>query len=132
MLSQKKQYRKDERLFFHPTSWRADNCGSLDPQATSPLLSHKLRPLHLHQYKPATIMAPNSKHEIEPWRDEIMQRTADGESLEQIAAGLAAKGFETSSKTIGRYRIQWGIRQRAAGRCGMLNIQGSKFTVTDH
>lgn len=65
-------------------------------------------------------MAPNSKHDIEPWREEIEQRTRDGESLEQIAAGLSAKGFQTSSKTIGRYRIQWGLRQRAAGRCGKL------------
>lgn len=63
-------------------------------------------------------MPKNTKHDIEPWREEIEQRTRDGESLEQIAAGLSAKGFETSSKTIGRYRIQWGLRQRAAGRCG--------------
>lgn len=73
----------------------------------------------------------SSKHDIEPWREEIERRTKEGESLEQIATALAAKGFHTSSKTIGRYRIQWGVRQRAAGRCGKRLMKSDLNSVCD-
>ncbi|SMQ45811.1 unnamed protein product [Zymoseptoria tritici ST99CH_1A5] len=53
---------------------------------------------------------------IEPFRAEVEERTRNGESLVQITEALAAKGYQCSSKTLSRYRLAWGIRQRAAGR----------------
>jgi hypothetical protein len=66
------------------------------------------RPSHHH----ITIMG-GKRDDIEPFRPEIEQRTAAGENCEQIAAALKAQGCDVSSKTVSRYRVSWGIRQRA-------------------
>lgn len=55
---------------------------------------------------------------MEEHRAEIETRTANGEGCEQIAAALRASGFQTSAKTISRYRVSWGLRKRAAGTLG--------------
>ncbi|CAJ2510484.1 Uu.00g132930.m01.CDS01 [Anthostomella pinea] len=47
------------------------------------------------------------------FRAEIEERTKNGESCDQIAAALIAKGVHTSSKTISRQRILMGLRKRA-------------------
>ncbi|TKA79117.1 hypothetical protein B0A55_02421 [Friedmanniomyces simplex] len=44
---------------------------------------------------------------------EIEARTNAGESCKQIAAALQANGHKISDKTIARWRVQWGHRQRA-------------------
>jgi hypothetical protein len=53
---------------------------------------------------------------IQPHRAEIEERTRNGESLVQITEALTAKGYICSSKTLSRYRLAWGLRQRAPGR----------------
>ncbi|KXT11895.1 hypothetical protein AC579_10487 [Pseudocercospora musae] len=58
-------------------------------------------------------MAPNTKKNLDQHRPEIEQLTAAGESCENIAALLRAKGIDVSSKTVSRYRVNWGLRQRA-------------------
>lgn len=55
---------------------------------------------------------------MEQHRAEIEARTANGEGCEQIASALRAAGFQTSAKTISRYRVSWGLRKRAAGTVG--------------
>ncbi|KAF2160514.1 hypothetical protein M409DRAFT_29134 [Zasmidium cellare ATCC 36951] len=55
---------------------------------------------------------------MEQHRAEIEARTANGDGCEQIAAALRASGFQTSAKTISRYRVSWGLRKRAAGTLG--------------
>lgn len=58
-------------------------------------------------------MPSGAKKDLEPYRDDILQRTAAGESCEQIATALRANGFDVSAKTVSRYRVNWGIRQRS-------------------
>ncbi|KAK5172067.1 uncharacterized protein LTR77_003704 [Saxophila tyrrhenica] len=48
----------------------------------------------------------------EQYRAEIEERTAAGETCEQIAAALRAQGTPITNKTISRRRVQWGLRQR--------------------
>ena len=48
---------------------------------------------------------------IDLYRSEIEERTANGETLEQIAAALRAKGVDTNRKTISRHRLGWGLRK---------------------
>lgn len=57
---------------------------------------------------------PKYGSNTEAFRDEIEQRTRDGESCEQIAAALMEKGVQTSAKTIARQRIKWGFRKRVS------------------
>lgn len=73
-------------------------------------------------------MAPNTKKDLGQHRQEIEQLTAAGESCENIAALLRSKGIDISSKTVSRYRVNWGLRQRAEpatkGRtCMCLSVQ---------
>ncbi|CAK3896655.1 Hypothetical predicted protein [Lecanosticta acicola] len=56
---------------------------------------------------------PRDGHAIEPYRQEITERTEAGESCEQVADALRAQGFEVSKKTISRWRVTWGLRKRA-------------------
>ncbi|KAK5133814.1 hypothetical protein LTR08_007244 [Meristemomyces frigidus] len=46
-------------------------------------------------------------------REEIEERTRNGETCKQIADALAAKGVNVSDKTISRRRVEWGLRKRA-------------------
>lgn len=57
-------------------------------------------------------MARSYKCDIEPHRADIERRTTEGESCEAIASALRANGVDVSAKTISRYRVGWGIRQR--------------------
>ena len=55
----------------------------------------------------------NSKFDdTEDLREEIEERTRNGETCKQIAAALAAKGVNVSEKTISRRRVEWGLRKR--------------------
>ncbi|KAI0133708.1 hypothetical protein BJ170DRAFT_607260 [Xylariales sp. AK1849] len=49
----------------------------------------------------------------ENFRDEVEERTRNGESCDQIADALIAKGAQVTAKSISRWRIQWGFRKRA-------------------
>jgi arginine repressor len=48
----------------------------------------------------------------EQFRTEIEERTANGETCEQIASALRAKGIDITNKTISRRRVEWGLRRR--------------------
>lgn len=48
----------------------------------------------------------------EQFRSEIEERTAAGETCEQIASALRAKGVDITNKTISRRRVEWGLRKR--------------------
>ncbi|KAK3057992.1 hypothetical protein LTR09_001069 [Extremus antarcticus] len=57
---------------------------------------------------------PNA-HKFDPaeqHRPEIEERTANGETCEQIAAALRAQGTDITNKTISRRRVEWGLRKR--------------------
>jgi len=59
---------------------------------------------------------PNRKYRSETskaYRAEITERTAQGETCEQIATALREKGLDITDKTISRRRVEWGLRQRA-------------------
>ena len=73
---------------------------------------------HYLVLNPRNAMAPNDssrgnthKPNIDLHRPEIVERTANGETLEQIAAALRAKGVDTTRKTISRHRLGWGLRK---------------------
>ena len=54
-------------------------------------------------------------HKFDPaeqYRTEILERTEQGETCEQIAAALRAKGVDITNKTISRRRVEWGVRKR--------------------
>lgn len=61
-------------------------------------------------------MAGGKKEDVEPHRADIVQWTQDGQNCEQIAAALRQRGLEISAKTISRYRVNWGLRQRTEPR----------------
>ena len=48
----------------------------------------------------------------EQHRAEIEERTANGETCEQIAVALRAQGTDITNKTISRRRLEWGMRRR--------------------
>ena len=48
----------------------------------------------------------------EQFRSEIEERTALGETCEQIAAALRAQGADITNKTVSRRRVEWGLRKR--------------------
>jgi len=50
---------------------------------------------------------------LKAYRAEITERTAQGETCEQIATALREKGLDITDKTISRRRVEWGLRQRA-------------------
>lgn len=55
------------------------------------------------------------QHKFDPanhFRSEIEQRTAAGETCEQIASALRAQGVDITNKTISRRRVEWGLRKR--------------------
>lgn len=61
-------------------------------------------------------MAPRTPvHKFDPleqYRTEIQDRTSAGETCEQIAAAMRAKGIDITNKTISRRRLEWGLRKR--------------------
>lgn len=52
------------------------------------------------------------KRKSDDFRAEVEERTRNGESCEQIADALVAKGANVTAKSIGRWRILWGFRKR--------------------
>jgi hypothetical protein len=52
------------------------------------------------------------KRKAEDFRAEVEERTRTGESCEQIADALVAKGAQVTAKSISRWRILWGFRKR--------------------
>ena len=63
---------------------------------------------------------PNKFDPSQLFRSEIEERTAQGESCEQIASALRAKGVDITNKTISRRRVEWGFRKRPfSKRLGM-------------
>lgn len=51
---------------------------------------------------------------LEQFRDEIEERTKDGQGCQAIADILVAKGVDTSSRAVARQRMKWGLRQRVS------------------
>lgn len=67
------------------------------------------------------------QHKFDPanqYRSEIEQRTAAGETCEQIASALRAQGVDITNKTISRRRVEWGLRKRPQSK-----LLGKKATV---
>lgn len=52
---------------------------------------------------------------LEQFREEIEQRTKDGQGCKAIAEVLVEKGVDTSSRAVARMRLKWGLRQRVGG-----------------
>ena len=46
------------------------------------------------------------------FKDEIEERTKNGQGYKAIAEALIAKGVDTSSRAVARQRMKWGLRQR--------------------
>ena len=75
-------------------------------------------------------MAPKASlkgkaHRFDPseqYRTEIEERTAHGETCQQIAAALSAKGIPITEKTISRRRIEWGLRQRPPHKLAGMKV----------
>lgn len=55
---------------------------------------------------------PSKFDPSQQFRSEIEQRTAQGETCEQIASALRAQGVDITNKTISRRRVEWGLRKR--------------------
>ncbi|KUI63314.1 hypothetical protein VM1G_11061 [Cytospora mali] len=63
---------------------------------------------------------------LEDFKEEIEERTKDGQGCKAIAEALVAKGVDTSSRAVARQRMKWGLRQRAPRRMteqGIANIR---------
>ncbi|KAK5117927.1 hypothetical protein LTR85_008701 [Meristemomyces frigidus] len=61
---------------------------------------------------PAYRAAQHIIEDTEGLREEIEERTRNGETCKQIADALQVKGINVSSKTISRRRVEWGLRKR--------------------
>lgn len=48
------------------------------------------------------------------FKDEIEERTKNGQGCKAIAEILVAKGVDTSSRAVSRQRMKWGLRQRVS------------------
>ncbi|KUI61471.1 hypothetical protein VP1G_08645 [Cytospora mali] len=63
---------------------------------------------------------------LEDFKEEIEERTKNGQGCKAIAEALVAKGVDTSSRAVARQRMKWGLRQRAPRRMteqGIANIR---------
>lgn len=49
---------------------------------------------------------------LEDFKDEIEERTKNGQGCKAISEALVAKGVDTSSRAVARQRMKWGLRQR--------------------
>lgn len=49
---------------------------------------------------------------LEDFKDEIEDRTKNGQGCKAISEALVAKGVDTSSRAVARQRMKWGLRQR--------------------
>ncbi|KAK3722997.1 hypothetical protein LTR37_002143 [Vermiconidia calcicola] len=63
---------------------------------------HRIGHTPLHKFDPSEHLRP-----------QIEERTANGETCEQIASALREQGIDITNKTISRRRVEWGLRQRA-------------------
>ena len=78
-----------------------------------PASQHAARQPTFNQTTPRARQPP--VHKFDPanhHRHEIEQRTAAGETCEQIASALRAQGVDITNKTISRRRVEWGLRKR--------------------
>lgn len=54
---------------------------------------------------------------LDQFKDEIEQRTKNGQGCKAIAEAMIAKGVDTSSRAVARQRMKWGLRQRVRLTC---------------
>lgn len=50
------------------------------------------------------------------FKDEIEERTKNGQGCKAISEALVAKGVDTSSRAVARQRMKWGLRQRVSSQ----------------
>lgn len=67
---------------------------------------------------------PNKFDPAQQFRSEIEERTAQGETCEQIASALRAQGIDITNKTISRRRVEWGLRKRPYSK--LLGMKATK------
>ncbi|KAG6355152.1 hypothetical protein INS49_004233 [Diaporthe citri] len=63
---------------------------------------------------------------LEDFREDIQERTKNGQGCKAISEILIAKGVDTSVRAVARQRMKWGLRQRAPRRMteqGIANIR---------
>ncbi|KAJ4415505.1 hypothetical protein N0V82_007307 [Gnomoniopsis sp. IMI 355080] len=63
---------------------------------------------------------------LDQFKDEITERTKNGEGCKAIAESLIAMGVDTSVRAVARQRMKWGLRQRAKRKMteqGIANIR---------
>lgn len=51
---------------------------------------------------------------LEDFKEEIEERTKNGQGCKAISEALVAKGVDTSSRAVARQRMKWGLRQRVS------------------
>ncbi|KAG8162301.1 hypothetical protein KVR01_008066 [Diaporthe batatas] len=68
----------------------------------------------------------NRPTNLEDFRDEIEERTRNGQGSKAIADALIEKGVDTNGKAVSAQRLRWGIRTKARRRTterGIANIK---------
>ncbi|KAJ4387473.1 hypothetical protein N0V93_008065 [Gnomoniopsis smithogilvyi] len=63
---------------------------------------------------------------LDQFKDEITERTKNGEGCKAIAEAFIAMGVDTSVRAVARQRMKWGLRQRAKRKMteqGIANIR---------
>lgn len=62
---------------------------------------------------------------LDQFKDEIEQRTKNGQGCKAIAEAMVAKGVDTSSRAVARQRMKWGLRQRVRPTCHCIVPNGA-------
>ncbi|KAK2596553.1 hypothetical protein N8I77_013438 [Diaporthe amygdali] len=95
-------------------SWTArDEADDINPKTGQPWLFPKRR-------------GRREGSNLEDFRQEIEERTKNGQGCKAISDALVEKGVDTSVRAVARQRMKWGLRQRAPRRMteqGIANIR---------
>jgi hypothetical protein len=83
-------------------SWTArEDCDDINPSTGEPWLFPKKRGRKVGS-------------NLVDFKDEIEERTKNGQGCKAISEALVAKGVDTSSRAVARQRMKWGLRQRVS------------------
>ncbi|KAL1858758.1 hypothetical protein Daus18300_009892 [Diaporthe australafricana] len=94
-------------------SWTAREGDDINPKTGQPWLYPKQR-------------GKKVGSNLEQFREEIEERTKNGQGCKAISEALVERGVDTSVRAVARHRMKWGLRQRAPRRMteqGIANIR---------
>lgn len=63
---------------------------------------------------------------LDQFKDEITERTSNGQGCKAIAEALVEKGVDTSVRAVARQRMKWGLRQRVCRPPGLTSLTGQR------